>query len=252
MTTKYCFTDIVNNTLPKSLSISGIYCIYNAERRVYVGSSIDILKRIKNHYWDLKRNKHKNPPLQRAFLKYPFNNFCFTILEIVEDKHQLFPREAYWISEINPRYNMEQVPSIRPDKSQYWIICTPEDKWMIIKNLKEFCRDNNLNNAAMQFVANGKQKSYKGWFCRRPTPYERDRLIIERFTKTSASIDRFRKSGVMGILWVSSTKRWNVFSPWTPREYVGTNKDLNIAKNILESWLTERGLNIQEYLIKKR
>lgn len=51
--------------------------------------------------------------------------------------------------------------------SKLWIIESPSMEVFYIKNLKKFCRENNLSNSCMLNVSKGGQKTHKGWKCRR-------------------------------------------------------------------------------------
>jgi len=76
----------------------GIYAIINYDRGVsYIGSSAKIKKRWREHITDLRRNRHPNQKLQRAWNKYGEENFYFTLLEVVNDKSNLIEREQYWL-----------------------------------------------------------------------------------------------------------------------------------------------------------
>lgn len=78
--------------------VSGIYQIKNiCNDKVYIGQSSDILKRFYNHKSELKRNKHTNKHLQRAWNTYGQNNFSFDILEECEIV-SLDEREKWYIS----------------------------------------------------------------------------------------------------------------------------------------------------------
>jgi len=55
---------------------SGIYKIVNlVNDKIYIGSSINLKNREKDHFKDLKGNYHSNRYLQYAFNKYGENNF---------------------------------------------------------------------------------------------------------------------------------------------------------------------------------
>lgn len=59
--------------------ITGIYCIINRKNnKKYIGQSIDIEDRKKNHFTRLKNNKHYNIHLQNAYNYY--ENFDFYII----------------------------------------------------------------------------------------------------------------------------------------------------------------------------
>ena len=61
--------------------ISGIYKIYNrVNNKIYVGSSNDISRRWCHHRTLLKRNKHHNIYLQRAYNKYGIDAFEYSII----------------------------------------------------------------------------------------------------------------------------------------------------------------------------
>jgi len=61
---------------------SGIYKITNNENNmVYVGQTKNLNTRYASHIRKMKKNKHHNEYLQRAFIKYGEDNFEFEILE---------------------------------------------------------------------------------------------------------------------------------------------------------------------------
>ena len=79
--------------------ISGVYLIKNlANNNVYVGSSIDIYGRWRQHIWDLYNNRHHNLHLQNAWNIYKADNFDFIIVEnVTGSRDYLFEREQYWV-----------------------------------------------------------------------------------------------------------------------------------------------------------
>ena len=90
----------------------GIYKIINKiNNKVYIGQSIDIDRRLKDHISGLNGNYGHNPHFQNAWNKYGEKNFEFEIVEEVEDTNLLDEREIYYISKYdsnNPDkgYNM--------------------------------------------------------------------------------------------------------------------------------------------------
>lgn len=76
----------------------GIYQIKNLNTgEVYIGSSMSINNRLKNHMTDLVNGIHINKSLQDSWRLHGAECFQFSILEIVEDRDRLHKRELYWI-----------------------------------------------------------------------------------------------------------------------------------------------------------
>jgi len=92
------------------MKLAGIYIIENKiTKKLYIGSSIDVLGRMKRHRFLLRRNRHHNPHLQRAFNKYGDNNFEFKEIKIIEDYNHLIFCEQFFIdnfSSYKNGYNM--------------------------------------------------------------------------------------------------------------------------------------------------
>ena len=75
----------------------GIYKIENLiNHKVYIGQSISIASRLKQHKSDLKNNRHANSHLQSSWNKYGEENFIFEIIDLCT-KEQLNEKEIYWI-----------------------------------------------------------------------------------------------------------------------------------------------------------
>lgn len=65
---------------------SGIYKIQNhISNKCYIGSSVDIYYRMKDHRQTLEKNKHCNIKLQRAWNKYGENAFEFEVIEVLDE-----------------------------------------------------------------------------------------------------------------------------------------------------------------------
>lgn len=77
---------------------SGIYFIENIiNGKIYIGSSINIYKRIKSHKKYLMNGNHCNRKLQSAWDKYGENSFQFYCQEKIDNFNDLISREQYWI-----------------------------------------------------------------------------------------------------------------------------------------------------------
>lgn len=69
---------------------SGIYKITNTVNgKVYVGSAVDLPRRIRMHRWRLRNGRHVNPKLQAAWDKYGLEAFVFEVLFICTPEHLL-------------------------------------------------------------------------------------------------------------------------------------------------------------------
>jgi len=91
----------------------GIYEIcnlYDGKATAYVGSSVDIEGRWRDHRNRLQRGVHVNEHLQRAWQKYGAAAFAWTIIEEIQGEANLIEREQYWLDRYleNPKtcYNM--------------------------------------------------------------------------------------------------------------------------------------------------
>ncbi len=77
---------------------SGIYAIYNIKNgKIYIGSAINLHRRLVDHVYFLNLLSHHSVLLQRAWLKYGANSFEFYVLEYVSNKNNLVDREQYWM-----------------------------------------------------------------------------------------------------------------------------------------------------------
>ena len=87
----------------------GIYLILNNKNgKGYVGQSINIEKRFKQHKRELNNNYHNNSHLQKAWNKYGKSSFVFLILEKTF-KNMLNNAEIFWINFLetyNSGYNL--------------------------------------------------------------------------------------------------------------------------------------------------
>lgn len=84
---------------------SGIYKIKcTKNKKIYVGHSKNIEKRIKHHINSLIRGNHDNSYLQNAFKKYGEEFFEFKILELCEHEN-IIDREYFWINYYNSSNN---------------------------------------------------------------------------------------------------------------------------------------------------
>ena len=94
-----------NSILTENKKKSGIYHWVNKlNNNTYVGSGLDLSKRIGDYY--KKRELNRNPrPIHAALLKYGYENFKLEILEYCK-ADELVVREQYYLDLLKPEYNI--------------------------------------------------------------------------------------------------------------------------------------------------
>lgn len=89
---------------------SGIYMWTNKlNGKKYVGSSVDLRRRLLEYYNVKRLLNESSMPINVALLKYGYNHFTFTILEIC-DKASLMSREKHFFEVHSPEYNILKIP----------------------------------------------------------------------------------------------------------------------------------------------
>lgn len=154
---------------------SGVYKIYcKTNKKVYIGSSIDVPRRLKQHQNALKSGRHINNHLQNAWDTYGEKNFDFCLLEEVEEE-QLLLREQYWILKLRSwrrETGFNKAETARPTESSLfkrtksYIVTFPDGTEKTIINLEKWERLNNIPVGVLGKVARGQQNHYKNYLCR--------------------------------------------------------------------------------------
>ena len=83
----------------------------------YIGGTLRVKKRIRQHSSLLHRGKHSNKPLQTAFDKYGVGEFVVKVLETCRPRDRL-KREAHWLKELKATkgvFNVKSIRKIHPD-----------------------------------------------------------------------------------------------------------------------------------------
>jgi hypothetical protein len=126
----------------------GIYAITNkfssegTARKAYIGSSVNIYKRVQNHLCKLRKGSHYNKSLQESWSE---NNYCLFVIEECTEE-ELLDREKSVMEKINPgalhnTWNGTDPPEERyRDKIRQKIIknvvITDNGCWESTKNIK--------------------------------------------------------------------------------------------------------------------
>src|SRR6266567_1065661 len=85
--------------LPDASGIYKITCTTN--KKIYIGSALNLRKRKWQHFCDLRRGNHSNIHLQRAWNKHTESAFTFEVLELVLPMNTT-AREQYWLDKLKP------------------------------------------------------------------------------------------------------------------------------------------------------
>lgn len=112
---------------------SGIYkivCIPN--QMVYIGQSIDVSNRWKQHLNDLRNNKHCNKGLQEDFLKYGEINFEFSIVATCEAS-VLDLLELHYIDKYKKNNQSYNIKTSESGRHKERVPLTPEEYKKIVK-----------------------------------------------------------------------------------------------------------------------
>jgi group I intron endonuclease len=110
---------LINKTKIENLpNLSGVYIITNiVNNKVYIGSSVNIKKRVYRHFSELVNNKHYNRLLQRAYNKYTKKAFVVNVL-CVCDKKETFNNEQVFLDKHKsyiPKFGYNIMKSALPD-----------------------------------------------------------------------------------------------------------------------------------------
>jgi len=168
----------------------------------YTGKTIHFSKRIREHRSDAFNIKYKayNSHFYRAIRKYGWDNFEWKVLQDNIPEQYLLDTEKFYIflfgtfregyndteggdqppsqlgkknpnvsrsnglriGKKHPLYGQNIAEKIR---SKNWKIIRPDGSIEIIRNLTKYCKENNLQQSLMGFVAKGRRNHHKGYKC---------------------------------------------------------------------------------------
>lgn len=149
----------------------GIYklvCLSN--KKVYIGSSLNIDFRIKQHFKCLKGNYHINKHLQFSWNKYGEENFLsFVEEDLTENKlDSLVEKEFEYMqkySSLDKNFGFNKAHPLAPgflSGKEYYFV-SPEGIEFSGSNISEFAREQSLDRSTLSYVNLGKRFQINGW-----------------------------------------------------------------------------------------
>lgn len=171
---------------------SGIYKILNKiNGKLYIGSAVNLSLRWSQHKYNLIKNKHVNPHLQRSWNKHGENNFVFLIIEEIT-KENLVQREQYWIDFFNSS-NDKTGYNIRLNAtSNVGLKWTEHHKKKISESKKG--RKQSVEEIAIRVAANtGKKRTQE--FKEKMSLLHKGRVLSEEHKKKMSDAKKGKPSG---------------------------------------------------------
>ena len=157
--------------LPKT---SGIYKITNTQsNKCYIGSSVNIRKRCREHIIRLKNKSHPNDYLQNSFNKYGELNFIFEVVENVLDFNNLLIREGFFICSLSPQYNLAKL-----DLNGFKTLSEETKKKIGVKSAEKF-----VKNPELKYILKNARNEKPVWNKGKKGIYSKETL--EKMSKSS-------------------------------------------------------------------
>lgn len=165
------------------------HCIFTGKK--YIGQTRKKLlcDRIASHFVDANK-EYRISNFHNALKKYGRNGFIWGVIEEC-DVSLLNDREIYWISEyktIENGYNLSPGGGQPPEYfCKEYLVEEPNGERMLIKNLSQYCRDNNLNIAHIHETLYGKRLQHKDYKLIPRTEEEIEKYKRERIKREDTS-----------------------------------------------------------------
>ncbi len=156
-----------------------IVCAVNG--RIYIGSSENVLKRLKVHLWALRNRRHPNRKLQNSWNRHGEASFSFSVVEYVDEERRLACEQRFIDTTncLSPKKGFNVSPTATTTKGcrhstktlialgEEWTITHPDGREENTRNLRIFCEQYGLDRGSMSSVSYGKCAQHKGgWKCR--------------------------------------------------------------------------------------
>jgi len=165
------------------------HCIYTGKK--YIGQTKKrwLSDRIACHFVDSNRG-YKKSKFYNALKKYGRDGFVWGIIEEC-DFNDLNNKEIYWISKyktVELGYNSSPGGGQPPEYfCKEYLVENPKGERKLIKNLSQYCEDNNLNTAHIHETLYGKRLQHKGYKLIPRTNQEIERYESERKIREDTS-----------------------------------------------------------------
>lgn len=149
----------------------GIYTITNSVNgKVYVGSSVRIERRWREHRLALNNGTHVNKYLQNSWEKYGAENFVFAVVETLSDLNSvadLFLAEQRWMDQLNAMdrrvgYNIADVAGA-PTPRKVAVTMTKDGETVSYPSIRAFAEAHGVPEKQVSATVRGKQKTVHGW-----------------------------------------------------------------------------------------
>lgn len=195
----------------------------------YIGSSVDIKARWRAHKYELKNNKHFSRALQRAYHKYGFETFTFSVLMFCREE-DLILNETMFIEKFKPRYNsrptVENQRGFRhSEESKKKMSESNKGRGLGVRRPPEVCEK---IGAAQRGVKRG--------------PFSPERLVIHSAAlKGSKHRDSFRAS-------LNLEKVAEVIAEYAKAGMAATAKKYKCHHRVLKAFLVESGVEVKTWL----
>jgi group I intron endonuclease len=189
-----CSFSCINNTAPNlraDMSNQGkIYCAHCIHTgKKYIGQTIKkyLNSRVSEHFGNCSNCTHK---FANSLKKYGKSGFIWGIVEEC-DITLLNDREIYWIEQYDTFYNGYNTTTGGNQGREYcvkeYLAERPNGDREEIKNLSQYCRDNDLNIAHIHETLYGKRNHHKGYKLIPRTDEEIERYKNERRVREDTS-----------------------------------------------------------------
>lgn len=128
---------VVKRTDNQQFNHSGIYKITNlVTGKIYIGSAVNIKRRLRRHFNYLEQNIHPNRHLQSSYNKYGPYLFIGECLEKVINKSALISKEQYWLD--LARNEESHLYNLAPNAGNtIGVILSSESRILISNTLKQ-------------------------------------------------------------------------------------------------------------------